>query len=180
MEVIRGFDGQPAHELDLAAAGDEAAFTRIVALHQPAMVRVAYLIAGDLDLADEAVARAWPLAWRNLRSVRDADRLASWLVTIAANEARRLSRDRRRRALREVPVEEAQDVAATERRGPVDLDLRTALLRLSPDDRTLLALRYVAGFDATEIGRATGRSPSGTRVRLSRLLERMRKELGDD
>ena len=61
-----------------------------------------------------------------------------------------------------------------------DIDLINALARLEPDDRALLALRYVAGFDSTELARATGRSPSGTRARLARLLDRLRKELGDD
>ena len=51
-----------------------------------------------------------------------------------------------------------------------DIDLINALARLDPDDRALLALRYVAGFDSTELARATGRSASGTRARLARLL----------
>lgn len=61
-----------------------------------------------------------------------------------------------------------------------DLDLANALTKLDPDDRALLALRYVAGFDSTELARATGRSPSGTRARLARLLDRLRTELSDD
>ena len=61
-----------------------------------------------------------------------------------------------------------------------DIDLMNALARLDPDDRALLALRYVAGFDSTELARATGRSASGTRARLARLLDRLRTELRDD
>ena len=57
------------------------------------------------------------------------------------------------------------------------LDLRNALNRLSPDDRALLALRYVAGLDSTELSRAIGLSPSGTRARLGRLLSTLREEL---
>ena len=45
-----------------------------------------------------------------------------------------------------------------------DLDLVNALARLSPDDRSLLALRYVAGFDSFEIGRMTGHLPRRGRV----------------
>ena len=60
-----------------------------------------------------------------------------------------------------------------------DIDLRNALANLSPDDRALVALRYVAGFDSTELARALGMSPSGTRARLARLLGRLRSELGD-
>jgi DNA-directed RNA polymerase specialized sigma24 family protein len=61
-----------------------------------------------------------------------------------------------------------------------DIDLANALARLEPDDRALLALRYVAGFDSSELARATGRSASGTRARLGRLLARLRTELDDD
>lgn len=61
-----------------------------------------------------------------------------------------------------------------------DSDLLAAIRLLPADERALLAMRYVAGFDATEIGRALGMSPSGIRTRLSRLLSRLRKELGDD
>jgi len=47
------------------------------------------------------------------------------------------------------------------------------------DDRTLLAMRYVAGFDATEIADALGSSPAAIRQRLKRLLDRLREELTD-
>jgi RNA polymerase sigma factor (sigma-70 family) len=61
-----------------------------------------------------------------------------------------------------------------------DLDLARALDRLDADDRALLALRYVAGLNATELGRGLGMSASGTRRRLARLLKRLRTELGDE
>jgi RNA polymerase sigma-70 factor, ECF subfamily len=63
---------------------------------------------------------------------------------------------------------------------PAITDLAIALRRLPPEDRTLLALRYVAGFDATEIGRELRMSPSGVRSRLARLVARLRTELRDD
>lgn len=162
-----------------AAAGDEAAFARIVQAHHDDMTRVCFVICGDLDVADEAVQAAWAVVWRKLGSLRDPDRLRPWLVSVAANEARQLSRRRRRRAI----VELAVAAAATPGGDPAvrvgDLDLANALARLHPDDRALLALRYVAGFDSTELARATGRSPSGTRARLARLLDRLRTELRD-
>ena len=57
------------------------------------------------------------------------------------------------------------------------MDLLAAMARLDPNDRALLAMRYVAGFDSNELSRATGISPSGTRNRLERLLARLREEL---
>ena len=144
------------------------------------MTRVCFVICGDLDLADEAVEAAWPIAWRKLSSLRDPDRLRPWLVSVAANEARQLLRRQRRRTVVELSVGQTSRPGVTDPSGRTDdIDLANALARLDPDDRTLLALRYVAGFDSTELARATGRSPSGTRARLARLLDRLRTELRD-
>ena len=57
------------------------------------------------------------------------------------------------------------------------VDLARALGGLKPDDRTLLALRFVAGLDSTEIAAQLHLSPSGVRSRLARLIERLRTEL---
>jgi RNA polymerase sigma-70 factor (ECF subfamily) len=176
-------DGTGAAALiERAVAGDGAAFARIVAAHHDAMVRVAFIVAGDLDVADDAVAAGWALAWRNLGSVRDPLRLRSWLVSVAANEARALVRQRRRRVIVELDV--ARDLAGGSQMDPAthaaDLDLVNALNRLPVDDRVLLSLRYVAGLDSFEIAAETGRSASGTRARLARLLGRLRRELADD
>ena len=164
-----------------ATAGDEAAFARIVRAHHTDMTRVCFVICGDLDLADEAVGAAWPIVWRKLGSLRDPDRLRPWLVSVAANEARQLLRRQRRRSVVELSVGGSTHPTAADPSGRTDdIDLANALARLDPDDRTLLALRYVAGFDSTELARATGRSASGTRARLARLLDRLRTELSDD
>lgn len=173
---------EPSALIALAAAGDPVAFASIVSAHHEDMRRVCVVVAGDDGIAEEAVAAAWSIAWRKLGGVRDPARLRPWLVSVAVNEARQLLRARKRRALLEVPVIHVDDPG-----GGVDpgatisaIDLRNALTRLDPKDRALLAMRYVAGFDATELAFATGRSPSGTRARLARLLDRLERELGDE
>ena len=169
----------PEERLQRALAGDESAFAWIVETFSSDMAQVCLVVVGDLDLADEAVAAAWPIAWRTLSRLRDPERLRSWLISIAANQARQMARARRRRTVREIAVPLTDQPAQAGDRDS-EIDLQNALSRLSPDDRALLALRYVAGFDSNELARATGISASGTRARLARLLDRMRRELGDD
>ena len=170
-----------SHEerLQRALAGDEGAFAWIVETFSSDMAQVCLVVVGDLELADEAVAAAWPIAWRTLGRLRDPERLRSWLISIAANQARQMARARRRRMVREIALPPT-DQPAHSRDRDSEIDLKNALARLSPDDRALLALRYVAGFDSNELARATGLSPSGTRAKLARLLDKMRRELGDD
>jgi RNA polymerase sigma-70 factor (ECF subfamily) len=160
-----------------AAAGNADALARIVGAHHDDMARVAYVICGDQDLAQDAVQTAWPIAWRKLGTLREPSSLRPWLMAIAANEARQLLRSRRRERIVEIDVADSGTTRSDPAGNPGITDLAIALRRLSPEDRELLALRHVAGFDATEIGRALGMSASGVRSRLARLLGRLREEL---
>jgi len=164
--------------VERAIAGDELAFARIVALHHDDLARIAYVVSGDVDIAEEAEQSAWAVAYVRLKDLRDPERLRPWLMSIAANEARQIARRGRRRVIR--------DLTIADRKVPPDvdqaalIDLGSALQRLDPRDRAIVGLRFVGGFESAEIARALGMTASGVRVRLHRLLERLRRELGDD
>ncbi len=171
--------GEVTKVIAAAAAGDDVAFARIVAAHHAELVRICHMVARDRAIAEEAAQTAWSIAWRKLGTVRQPDRLRPWLITVALNEARKLLKKRGRRVrvefIGEPPDQPGGIDPAT---GIAYLDLQAALERLDPDDRALLALRYVAGFDSSELATAIGLSPSGTRTRLERLLGRLREDLG--
>src|SRR5262245_46328549 len=167
-----------------AASGDETAFARIVAAHHDDMARVSFIVCRDVQLAQEAASAAWPIVWRKLSSVRDPAKLRPWLLAIAANEARGLARQRRRRGLRESACHPMPDSPAP--RATTDpaervavIDLANALERLDPADRTVVGLS-AAGLSSSEIGHAIGMTSSGVRARLGRVLGRLREDLRDD
>jgi RNA polymerase sigma-70 factor, ECF subfamily len=165
--------------VELAAAGDEVAFARIVAAHRAEMVRVAYVVCDDWDLAQDAAQAALWSAWRKLPSLREPERLRPWLLAVTANEARAVMRHRRRHPVVELDIATDGQVGADPGDEIGQVDLANALHRLDVDDRALVALRYLADLDSSEIGALTGRSPSGVRTRLSRVLDHLRKELDD-
>ena len=164
--------------IEAAAAGDDVAFARIVAAHHEDMRRVCVVMTRDEPLAEDAVQSAWSIAWRKLGTLRDPARLRPWLVSVAINQAKDMLRKRHR------TPETGIDASAIRVSGGLDpatgiesLDLLAALDHLEPEDRALIAMRYVVGFDATELAAAIGLSPSGTRTRLERALDRLRQEL---
>jgi RNA polymerase sigma-70 factor (ECF subfamily) len=176
--VTRVATRQQADTLACAAAGDEIAFGHIVAFHHEDMRRVCLAISGDHAIAEEAVQAAWLIAWNKLRKVKGPDHLRPWLVSVAVNEARKLMSKRSRRSHIESLTDASGEAGGIDpATGVAAVDLRAALSRLDPDDAALLAMRYVAGFDATELSLATGISPSGTRSRIERALKRLRKDL---
>jgi RNA polymerase sigma-70 factor (ECF subfamily) len=178
--VTRMAQGEWTDVLSYAAAGDEMAFRRIIAAHHEDMRRICAYIVGDLAIAEEAAQAAWVIAWRRLSDVREPSHLRPWLMTVAANEAKQLLRKRRTRARFEVATRASREPGGHDPAAGVSgMDLRAAMSRLDPDDRALLGMRYVAGFDSNELAAATGKSPAATRQRLKRLLDRLREDLSD-
>ena len=176
---------QSAEIVRAAAMGDEAAFAELVARHHRDLLRVAYVICRDSALAEDSAQAAWAIAWRRLGDVKEPNQVRSWLVAVAANEARRIMRSRHSRVL-EISVADIELQGVPDLRsdpladGITSADLRRVLASLDATDRALIALRYVAELGSDEIGRALGMSSSGARGRLSRVLLRLRGDLRDD
>jgi DNA-directed RNA polymerase specialized sigma24 family protein len=125
-----------AEVLASVAAGDEVAFRHVIAAHHEDMRRVCLVICGDHAIADEATQAAWFIAWKKIDKVYDLDRLRPWLVSVAANEAKKLMTKRRRRAQFETALE-----GATEQRG---VDPATASRRSTSMPRCRASMRTTA------------------------------------
>ena len=177
-----GIGEQPetiASLVPLAAAGDGAAFAHIVAACHADMARVAYVICGgDREVAQDALQSTWTIAWSRLRTLRDPQRICSWLMSVTASEARQLMHDQGHAAA--VRLEFAvEGMAIPDPAGSADVvDVATVLRRLSPEDRTLVALHYAVGYDAREIGAVLGMPASRVGRRLEQVLDRVRDSVG--
>ncbi len=147
-----------------AAQGDVEAYARLIRLHNEEMTRVAFVTVGDLGAAAEATEAAWFTAWGGLRRKRTPEALGPWLCALAAAAATDLAR--RRDAL-------GASVPEPDRRTdlPTDDALVSALTRLDPGDRALLALRHVAGMSMDEVRQAVRRSRPSPEVRLAQLTD---------
>lgn len=154
-----------------AADGDTAAFARLVRLHNEDMTRVAFVIVGDSAAAAGATEAAWFDAWTGLRRKRTPEALGSWLCSLAAAEATGLARrrDARGSTTPELDDRPTDPPAVPAADLPADEALMTALARLDPEDRALLALRHVAGLSMSEMGQAMRRSKPPVEIRLIRI-----------
>jgi RNA polymerase sigma-70 factor (ECF subfamily) len=70
-----------------AREGDAAAFGELVLRHQAAVFRAALAATGSAPDADDVAQEAFLLAFRRLRSFREASSFRTWLLSITWNQA---------------------------------------------------------------------------------------------
>jgi len=183
--------GRPLTEHELverARGGDGSAYATLVRDHEETAFRIAYVICGNAADAEEAAQEAFVKAYRALGRFRSGEPLRPWLLAIVANEARNRRRSAGRRAAlvlraagegrpsgEAAPSPEAA-LLAGERRST----LLAALGRLGERDRTVIACRYLLELTEAETASTLGVRPGTVKSRLSRALDRLREEVGED
>jgi len=183
--------GRPLTEQELverARGGDGTAYATLVRDHEETAFRIAYVICGNAADAEEAAQEAFVKAYRALGRFRSGEPLRPWLLAIVANEARNRRRSAGRRAAlvlraagegrpsgEAAPSPEAA-LLAGERRAT----LLAALGRMADRDRTVIACRYLLELTEAETAATLGVRPGTVKSRLSRALDRLRQEVGED
>lgn len=152
----------------------------VEALFHACEVRLGRFLAqmvGNRTLAEDLLQDSFYEAFRCRDQLGEVESPEAWLFGIARNRA--LAALRRRRRLRAALDRLIQRPEPSERDDLELLALRDLLERtLEPDDRALLILRYVHGFEATELAAMTGRSPEAVRQRLLRARARVVRASG--
>jgi RNA polymerase sigma-70 factor (sigma-E family) len=151
-----------------AIEDDAAAFHEFFERHYAELARLAALLTGEADAADDLAADALVVLWRRWDRVRAADHPVAYARGVVANLARSqirsAVRERRRVALfwsqRSERVE-PPDV-------PAVLDLREALLRLPFGKRACVVLRHAFDLSEKDTAEALGISVGTVKSQTSR------------
>lgn len=167
-------EAEAVDETDPAAEAAAAAFAETIGLFHDDMARVAFVVAGDVELAGEAAQGAWPEAWKDIATPRNPERLRAWLMGLAAKEAKWLSdagtRQREDAARGDAGVITTQAATTSAYRSD-ELDLANVFAAIDSHDRQIVALRYVAGLTSDDIGRELGMPGSAVQARVARILK---------
>jgi RNA polymerase sigma-70 factor (ECF subfamily) len=126
----------------------------------------------DRALAEDLLQETFHDAYRASRALLDIRNPRAWLYGIARNHALLALRRQRRldRAIARLVLRNEQP-AATDSKALSILKLLEETL--TPEDRALVLLRHLHGFDANELAEMTGRAPAAVRQRLSRARTRL-------
>lgn len=154
----------------------------LVDRHSGPVYRAALAILRDEDLAADAAQDTFLKASRGLDGFRGEAAFRTWLLSIAANEARTLLRRVVRR--RETTLDDAAPLPARERDPGENALLRleaervrTTLARLPEKQRLAVSLRLEDGLSFREVGQVIGSSEGAARVNYFHGVRRLREML---
>lgn len=172
--------------LALTRSGDRAAFDAFVKRHQASVFRFARQATPGLDDAEDVLQEAFLAAWRSAANFRGDGSARAWILGITRNAARRFRRRRvgepdRFESLDELGAragwgDDADPARLLERTLSREL-LRSALERLSADDREILILRELEGFTGEEVAELLDLSVAAMKSRLHRARLRLASEV---
>jgi RNA polymerase sigma-70 factor, ECF subfamily len=161
-------------------SGDDSALSLLVRRHHGAAYRVALSLVKDDDAAQDVAQDAFLKAFRALDNFRGDASFRTWLLTIAANEARgALRRGVRRReiALDDVEPVRSGDMSPAETAVVSDESARARRMmeELPEKQRMSVSLRIDEGLSFREIGEVIGSSEGAARVNYFHGIRRLRE-----
>ncbi|MEU7874525.1 SigE family RNA polymerase sigma factor [Dactylosporangium sp. NPDC049140] len=162
------------------AAGREQAFHAFFEAHSAELSRLAFLVTGEPEVADDLAADALLEVWRYWDRVTAADNPAGYargvLLNLVRNRIRRLQRERRG-LVGLVPLWSdrtyARDIDV-----PAVVDVRGALRRLPYRRRACVVLRYAFDLSEQETARALGVTVGTVKSQTSRGVTQLTELLG--
>lgn len=149
--------------------------TELYRTYSPGALRLAYLLTGERELAQDLVQDAFVRLFSRYRDLRDVDHFEAYLRRTVVN----LSRDQHRRHSRErVHLSRVSTKEPTlETRGPND-ELRRALMELPERQRAAIALRYLEDLSEQQTADAMNTSVSAVKSLTQRGTQALRQHLG--
>jgi RNA polymerase sigma-70 factor (ECF subfamily) len=162
-------------DLTLARArrGDLQACETIYRLFQQPAYTVAFRVCQCRELAQEICQEAFITSFRKIRQFRGDAPYWGWLRRIVVNHAISTIRKGPRDQAVEFQEHHGPSESASERVG-LSMDLESALGALGAEDRAIVWLHDVEGYNHSEIADLFGKTESFSKTRLSRARGQLR------
>ncbi len=158
----------------LAMAGNDAAFSELVARRQNMVRNLLRRLSHDKASADDLAQQAFVQAWKNIRSLRSAEAFGGWLRRIVVHT---WLQEARKSQVQTVSLDETEILPSQNSFPGVRMDLEQALAQLKNPERVCVVLSYNEGLSHAEIAETTGWPLGTVKSHVARGASRLRELL---
>jgi RNA polymerase sigma-70 factor (sigma-E family) len=168
-------------EVSEATGSETGRLGELYLRHADGAVRLAYLLTGDMSLAEDVVQDAFVRVAGRLMHLRDPGAFDAYLRRTVVNLSHSHFRRRRiERAYLQRAKHEAVTSSAFERPLEVRDEVWTALRTVTPRQRAALVLRFYEDLSERQVAQLLNCRPGTVKSLVSRGLETLRAELRGD
>ena len=150
-------------------------------MHVDRVYRNIYYRVGNEADAEDLTQQVFLKAWQAIGKYKKmASPFVAWLMTISHNLVVDFYRTRKDRAYLEAEVLPDDSTPSPERAAEASIEkqrLRRAILQLGGDEQQVVILRFVEGFEFTEVASLLKKKEGNIRVILHRALVKLRSIL---
>jgi RNA polymerase sigma-70 factor (ECF subfamily) len=163
--------------------GDWTAFTELVVRYQRPIYNAAFWVLRKPEDASDIAQIVFLKVAERLDEYDPRFKFFSWIYRIAVNESLNLlRRNGREEALDseiDLPTSENADPERQASAAEVSRRIRSALMKMTPNDRVVLTLRHFSECSYEEIGQILDLDPKTVKSRLFEARQRLRELLSD-
>ncbi|WCK54804.1 RNA polymerase sigma factor SigW [Aneurinibacillus sp. Ricciae_BoGa-3] len=170
--------------------GDREAFAELVDLYKDRVYRIAYRMLGNKQEAEDVAQETFLKVYANIQSYDPNYKFSTWIYRIASNLCIDQIRKRKQTFSLDAEVTGSDGLDWHDRlpdanQGPEETvitdelqeEVQSAIMKLSPNYRAIMILRYIEDLSLQEISEAISLPISTIKTRIHRGREALRKKL---
>ncbi|MBR1540520.1 MAG: sigma-70 family RNA polymerase sigma factor [Clostridia bacterium] len=158
-----------------AKRGNDTAFSQLITMHKKELYLVARSKLNNEDDIADCIQEAILKSYKNIKQLKDVKSFKFWLLKILINECHRLYK---KRGMNEVSIEsnEMENVLPVDGKIEENIAFESVIRDLSEEEKTILTLFYVSGYNTKEIGKLLKKNDNTIRVKMMRAKNKLKKK----
>lgn len=167
--------------VERAKNGDISAFSELVLRHQKSLLRLAYRVLGDFELAQDVVQESFMKAYQKLSAFEGRSAFKSWIFQITLNTAKNKLRGKNFDLvdIEKTHVADGSDFESDYLNGDLKNIIQSEVQKLPAKQRTALNLRIFEDLSFTEIAEVMKCPYDTAKANYRHALIKLRHTLGD-
>lgn len=163
------------HDLvDAITQGDIGAFEGLYDRYAGKVLKHCYFICVNQEEARDLMQEIWMKVFLHLHDFKKQAAFSSWLYRLTTNHC--LNYIKSKAYAEQLPTE-GQDAEPIHEDPTSTIDVHHLLQKLSLEDRTILAMKFMGEYTYEEISAICEISVSAAKMRVSRLITKLREEV---
>ena len=160
--------------IDAIKQGDLHAFETLYDRYTSKVLKRCYFICLHREASHDLNQEIWLKVFLQLHTFKKQAAFSSWLYRLTTNHCLNYIKSK---GHREESLETTASLETTQEDPTSRIDAHNLLRKLSLEDRTLLALKFMGEYTYEEIATICKIGVSATKMRISRLIVKLREEI---